>query len=176
MNFVIARNKMMVPLSAATILTFFISSSVFAHKGENHDEPKKNAEAQTPEIDFTKINEKYLSEVKPIFQRSCMNCHSSNTEYPWYYSIPGAKQQIDYDVKESKVHLDMTNDFPFGGHGSHQENLDAILEVVEKEEMPPLRYRMLHWSARIKPDERKVIQNWVNFGINELRKNKKKEE
>lgn len=134
---------------------------------------KKKAEAvsNTEEQNLRKINEEYIAQVKPIFQVSCMNCHSSNTKYPWYHILPGAKQLIDYDVRESKVHLDMTNDFPFGGHGSPVEDLEAIKKAINDKTMPPLRYRVLHWSSALKPEEVKTIRAWIEKSLQVLQPN-----
>lgn len=151
-----------------------------AHNGEDHSQKKAQQQKALPsspsEEEILKaINEAYLKQVKPIFQRSCTECHSTNTNLPWYYALPGAKQLMDYDMTESKTHLDMTNDFPFSGHGSPSEDLDAIQEVIEKDEMPPFRYRIMHWSSKVKSEELKAIQDWIQFGKEELKKIKEEE-
>lgn len=49
-----------------------------------------------------RINQEYLKTVKPIFQKSCFDCHGNTTVYPWYYKVPGVKQLIDNDIDEVK--------------------------------------------------------------------------
>lgn len=160
------------------ILTVAIVSLLFgirasAHNGEHHGHTEKKTEvaSDTEEQILLKINEEYVAQVKPIFQTSCMNCHSSNTNYPWYHVIPGVKQLIDYDVREAKVHLDMTNDFPFGGHGTPSEDLEAIKKAIDEKTMPPFRYRALHWSSALKPEEIKVIHAWIEKSLQALKPN-----
>lgn len=157
---------------------FLIAVSALAHKGEHHGDQKKEEEpvdASSLEAKLLqKLNEEYVANVKPIFQRSCMNCHSTNVDYPWYHILPGAKQLIDYDVTEAKVHLDMTKDFPFGGHGTPLEDLEAIQSSLEKGTMPPFRYRAMHWSSRIGTDDLGTIQTWIKTGLAELRSLKTK--
>lgn len=158
------------------IVSLYWSVTAFAHSGEHHGHEEKKAEvvSNTEEQTLRKINEEYIAQVKPIFQTSCMNCHGSNTQYPWYHAIPGAKQLIDHDVKESKIHLNMTNDFPFGGHGSPLEDLEAIKKAVDEKTMPPFRYRALHWSSALKPEEIKTIHSWIEKSLQELKSNKEK--
>ncbi len=48
------------------------------------------------------INARYESSVKPVFQKSCFDCHSSQTKYPWYAGLPGVKQLIASDIQEAK--------------------------------------------------------------------------
>ncbi len=145
---------------------------VQAHKGENHikQSVEVKSSSASEKVVLREINEEYVKKIKPIFQRSCMNCHSSHTEYPWYYSLPGVKQLIDHDLREAKVHLDMSKDFPFVGHGSPQEDLASIKNSVEKNMMPPWRYQILHWSSKIELEEVKLIQDWVKSSSERLNK------
>lgn len=175
----IGRN--LVRLIMMTALSFLAAAPSFGHKGESHEnqEPAKALDPSSAEaLILQKINDEYLSKVKPIFNQSCMNCHGSNTKYPWYHSLPFAKKIIDYDVTEAKVHLDMTNDYPFGGHGSPSEDLEAILASLEKDTIPPLRYKMMHWSSRLTSEEVTTVKNWIKSGLEELEtiKEKNKEE
>ncbi|MBX2988838.1 MAG: heme-binding domain-containing protein [Bdellovibrionaceae bacterium] len=157
---------------AILALTFFSAYAgiLHAHKGEDHiDKEIVSNTLSTNEIPALKaINNEYLQTIKPIFQRSCMNCHGSDTQYPWYYSLPGAKKLIDYDIKESKNHLDMSNNFPFRGHGTPEQDLIAIRDSIQQGTMPPLRYQLLHWSSRIKTEEIHAIQNWVKSSIEKI--------
>lgn len=157
------------------LVSLCLGIEVSAHNGEHHGHGEKKPEvvSDSEEQILGKINEEYISQVKPIFQTSCMNCHSANTNYPWYHVIPGAKQLIDYDVRESKVHLDMSNDFPFGGHGTPTEDLEAIRKAIDEKTMPPLRYRALHWSSALKPEEIKTVHAWIEKSLQALKPNEK---
>lgn len=154
-----------------SLISMLFSGSVFAHKGEKHEEKKAHVKPSRTEIVlFENLNNEYVKNVKPIFLKSCLDCHGSPVSLRWYYAFPVAKQLMNYDMKESKAHLDMTKDFPFGGHGSPLEDLEAIASVLENESMPPLRYRMMHWSSRITSQERKTIASWIQNGKEALKK------
>jgi Haem-binding domain len=141
----------------------------FAHEQHHAETMKsKSISAETADNNTVSINEVYLKEVKPIFKRSCFDCHSSSTSYPWYSKIPGAKQIIENDIRESKEHLDLSNDFPFGGHGTPTQDLEAIDEVIKEGSMPPFRYRILHSKSNISADEKLVIENWVKSSLEKL--------
>ncbi len=158
-------------LIVIAVFCFTTGVSALAHKGENHEEAKdESVDLSALELEIlNKINEDYVANVKPTFQRSCMNCHSSNVEYPWYYKLPIAKKIIDEDVSEAKEHLDMTNDFPFGGHGSPAEDLEAIKNSLDQGEMPPTRYSLMHWSAKITKEDQDAIKSWITNSLEELR-------
>ncbi|MGE0527893.1 MAG: heme-binding domain-containing protein [Bdellovibrionales bacterium] len=142
-----------------------IASSSFAHK--NRAPPEVKTQPQPPEADVTfehrleKINESYKREVKPIFQRSCFNCHSQSPRLPWYHSLPLIHRLLENDMKEAKVHLDFSNDFPFTGHGSPKEDLQAIAESIEDKSMPPFRYKIMHWKSALSEKERKLVLKWT---------------
>ncbi|RYZ77997.1 MAG: hypothetical protein EOP06_29870, partial [Proteobacteria bacterium] len=92
---------------------------------------------------------------------------------PWYSSLPFAKNLIQRDLAQAKEHLDMSTGFPFGGHGSDLEDLEAIRESVDAGDMPPLRYKLLHWSAKVSPEERSAIVSWVMRAETQLKSNRR---
>lgn len=149
---------------------FLISVPLITHEGHHEmvmEEQKDKPSGQEQEI-LTKINENYVREIKPIFQVSCFSCHAMGTQYPWYYKIPGPKQLIDSDIREAKKHIDMTNDFPFKGHGTPSEDLDAIGKAVNKGTMPPFRYKMMHWDSGLTDEEKQAILKWVEDSQDKL--------
>ena len=157
------------------IILFLLFSGVsFAHEGhhpadEHGEHIKKSANIEEAAI-FKKINNDYVKNVRPIFQQSCFNCHSTQTQYPWYYKIPGVKQLIDHDTREAKEHIDMTNDFPFKGHGTVSEDLEAIQESIQKNTMPLWRYRVMHRDSQLKDAEKQTILKWVKESEERLKR------
>ena len=161
---------------AGVALGFLFSFSAlhvaFAHKGENHA-PKKVEDhsahaAKEREKAFAEINESYVASVKPVFKKSCFDCHSSSTNYPWYSKVPGAKHLIESDISEAKEHLDMSGDFPFKGHSAPKGDLEAIRDAVTEKTMPPLRYRIMHWDSALGENERATVLKWVEESLAKL--------
>ena len=139
-------------------------SSAVAHEGQPHEEADKSPLRNETQLALEKINQAYLQDIKPIFQKKCFDCHSSQTKNPWYRNLPGAKQLIDHDLKEAKEHLDMYPDFPFQSHASPLEDLEAIAKSVKENEMPPLRSRIMHPRAALSDEEKNLIFQWVKSG------------
>ena len=122
---------------------FLISNVVLGHGDEDHRDPRASQQVKLDDDGFeiissgpskevlAQINQIYKKEVKGIFSNKCLTCHGVNNSMPWYYSIPGAKHLMDKDMREAKEHMDMSNDFPFGGHGSPIDDLDALKKTVE---------------------------------------------
>lgn len=156
-----SRVKIGLLVSGLTVL----STIALAHQG--HQQAHPGAEAINPmtrkegESGLKVIREDYKRRVEPIFQKSCMDCHSGQTRYPWYYKIPGIKQMIDSDIREARHHLDFSDGYPFKSHATPTEDLDAIAESVQKGTMPPFSYRIMHSEAAMNEDEKKTVLNWI---------------
>lgn len=158
-----------------------LSTNVFSHGTIEHNEIKiapKNHEnlmptASTKQIQdiYYKINTNYKKTIKPIFKRTCFNCHGSKITYPWYYKIPVIKQYIDYDIKEAKKHLDFSNDFPFSGHDTPENDLKAVLKSLKEDSMPPLAYSFMHSKERITDTELKIVMDWIKTSVAEIKGN-----
>ncbi len=76
---------------------------------------------------------------------------------------------IDYDIKKAKRHINMSKDFPFISHNTPLKDLESLREVVIENEMPPLRYVIAHWDARLSKSERETIIKWSEESISKLR-------
>ena len=150
------------------LLLLFISTTTFhvwGHGGEDHSKDIKQPKVVKPNVEieekYIRINQQYLKTVKPIFQKSCFDCHGNTTVYPWYYKIPGVKQLIDSDIKESKKHLDFSKDFPFISHETPIKDLDAIGKSIKNDSMPPFRYLIMHGDKKLTKDEVKQVDKWI---------------
>ncbi|RYZ93413.1 MAG: hypothetical protein EOP06_00995 [Proteobacteria bacterium] len=156
-------------LLLAPILVFLVCET-HAHQGARHDVPKSPMVKSEPtdEVTLAAIQKSYLSDVKQIFQKSCFDCHSSTPTYPWYAKLPLVRGLIQNDISEAREHLDMTNDFPFGGHATPLEDLEAIDRDVANQSMPPARYRFMHPNSSLSVDEKAKIRQWTSTSIKQM--------
>jgi hypothetical protein len=164
--------------SGRTTLCLFFVSLLFlsppskAHQGERHSNTKEtnvSKKAQTlSSSKLDKIKKNYESKVQPIFKISCIDCHGNSSDLPWYYSIPGVHSLMNSDMAEAKQHLDMRKGFPFKGHGTVKEDLEAIKKTVQENSMPPFRYKTMHWSSFLSNQESKIVIDWVNNSLDLL--------
>ena len=119
--------------------------------------------AQANEVEqLERIDKFYKKEIKPIFQKKCFDCHSNYTQYPWYYKLGVGKDIIDEDIREAKIRMDMSRDFPFTLQGSPRRDLDLIEHVIKQDTMPPGRYKMLNWDKGLTQQEKNQILDWVS--------------
>ncbi|WP_197524237.1 heme-binding domain-containing protein [Nitratiruptor sp. SB155-2] len=72
---------------------------------------------------------------RQTFMRTCGDCHSNKTKWPWYSNIAPISWLVAHDVKEGREHFNVS----MWGHQKKNEGEDAAEEVM-KGEMPPLAY------------------------------------
>ena len=172
----------------SSLLTF-TSSFLFAHGGEKHDKkvsndktitkkaetilqpisvtpnnylPKKVEKEDIKHALYKEINDAYLADIKPIFEKKCFDCHGTLSKKPWYYDIPGISYMIQKDMEEAKEHMNMRQDFPFISHESPYNDLKSIKKIGLKGGMPPLKYIIGHWDSKLSDNERKALIKWSN--------------
>jgi hypothetical protein len=100
--------------------------------------------------------------IEPMLKNSCYDCHSAQTDYPWYHSLPIVGDWMDGHIEEAREHLDFTDGFPLKGKGSQLKLLSEIVEEVEGKHMPLTSYRLLHWGTAIEGPQLDTLKGWVN--------------
>jgi len=159
-------------------LSSFATKLSFAHDGKSHKKKDNHAEVKKVEVADENlsgeknkiINELYIENVRPIFVTKCFNCHGSKTNFPWYYSLPLVKNMINHDIKEAKEHIDMSDDFPFKGHGTPKEDILAIKKSAIKDSMPPFAYNIMHRNHRLNKDDQLKMIEWAEKSLEILNK------
>ena len=151
-----------------------------AHGDERQPEPafdtsaadvtaKVQAFTQALDSVYTSISGTYLG-IEPILKKSCYDCHSDSTRYPWYYKIPGIHGMIDNDIREARKHLVLSNRFPFGGPHSPEEQLRGIKEEIEEGGMPIWMYRTMHWNRLIEGTAQDSVFQWIDSALASIRR------
>jgi hypothetical protein len=90
-------------------------------------------------------------ETRALAERACTDCHSPNTDWPWYASIAPASWIVADHVAEGRAMLDFS--LPGGGSEEAQEAGESIREG----EMPPGYYTFLHPAARLSRAEKATL-------------------
>lgn len=90
-------------------------------------------------------------QTKALFMRSCGDCHSNETVWPWYSRIPPASILIGHDVNEGREKLNVSE------WGSRPQDTRELASVIQRGEMPPAIYLVIHPEATLKNDERQSL-------------------
>jgi hypothetical protein len=106
--------------------------------------------------------------VVAIFERSCTNCHSSNTQWPLYGRIHPVSLILRNDIRTAKSHMDLSHWEAYGDSRKRQI-LSEIGSVVRNGSMPPRRYTLLHPQAKLSVDEANEIYQWTRSARRSLK-------
>jgi hypothetical protein len=90
-----------------------------------------------------------------LARRACFNCHSNETEWPWYSSIAPLSWRIQHHVTEGREKLNFT---AFDAASKDMaEAAGEAAETVTKCEMPPQDYLLMHPEARLNAEEKRAL-------------------
>jgi len=103
------------------------------------------------------------SGARAVLERSCFDCHSHATRWPWYSWVAPVSWLLAHDVSEAREHLNFST---WGRYDPEErkENLEEIAEVLEEGEMPPWFYLPLHPDARLSAADLAAVRAWTGAG------------
>ncbi len=113
-----------------------------------------------PVVQQTRSYKAHLSvtpEVARVLERSCSDCHSNHTVWPWYSNVAPLSWIVIDDVNHGRRHLNLSDWAP----EDPGKLLEDICEEVSTGGMPLLSYVWTHREARLSEAERKMICAWT---------------
>lgn len=117
-----------------------------------------------PAVDESKTlraNAHLTPEVAAILDRSCKDCHSSETRWPWYSNVTPVSWFLKSHVEEGRRELSFSE---WGNYAprKRERKLHEMCEQVETGEMPIRSYLPLHPSAKLSDEDRRVLCAWAH--------------
>ena len=91
-------------------------------------------------------------ETKALFHRTCADCHSHETKWPWYASIAPFSWMVTRHVTEGREHFNVSA----WGQQKRNEGEEAA-EEFEEGEMPLRAYTLAHPEAALSEEEAKQL-------------------
>lgn len=121
--------------------------------------PAKNTSSASNLFDISSVHS-VPSEVREILKRSCNDCHSNNTHYPWYSSIQPLSLWLNHHIEEGKENLNFSE---FGKYAIRKQyrKLEEINEEVEEQHMPLSSYSFVHRNSKLSTQQKELLLNWV---------------
>jgi hypothetical protein len=100
--------------------------------------------------------------VKAILERSCYDCHSNRTRWPWYSHVAPVSWLVARDVHEGREELNFSN-WPAFDLEKQDDHLKHIKKQVERGKMPLPIYLSMHPRARLSESERRIVVDWARL-------------
>ena len=99
-------------------------------------------------------------ELQSIFARSCNDCHSNRTVWPWYSNVAPVSWLLAYDVKEGRREMNLSQ---WGTYDEAKRNklLGEMCNEVSNGEMPGTFYTIMHPAGRLTKADVQTICRWT---------------
>ena len=99
-------------------------------------------------------------EVAAILDRSCRDCHSHKTVWPWYTNVSPISWFITDHVNEGRKNLNLSE---WGKYDKDRQRkkLQQMCEEVTDGAMPLSVYTPLHPGSKLTPDQVKTLCDWT---------------
>jgi hypothetical protein len=99
--------------------------------------------------------------VRGILERSCNDCHTNKSVYPWYSNFQPFGWFLKNHIDDGRKHLNFSQFGTLAGKRKIKK-LEEVCEQLESKEMPLPSYLWIHRDAVLTDAERKTLCDWAN--------------
>lgn len=100
------------------------------------------------------------SHVATLVHNACYDCHSNNTQYPWYDRIQPFAWVLESHIIDAKHNLNF-NEFETYDRDKQKKKLQAMRKMIQENKMPLSSYKMMHAESRLSSEEKKTVIDWI---------------
>lgn len=98
-------------------------------------------------------------EVQTVLKNACYDCHSHETEYPWYTHVQPLGWWVKDHIDHGRKHLNFSTWAAYEPRRARHK-LEECFEEVEEEAMPLKSYTLVHGEARLSSEQRDLLVDW----------------
>jgi len=98
--------------------------------------------------------------VNKILARSCNDCHSNETVYPWYSNISPFSWLLAEHIEEGRRELNVSVWTTYSAK-KKRHKLEEVCEQVTSDAMPHSQYLWIHRDALLSPEDKKILCDWA---------------
>lgn len=100
-------------------------------------------------------------QVSEVLNRSCKDCHSNRTDWPWYSNVAPVSWFVIDHVNHGRSHLNFSEWASYDRAGT-EARLKGICDFSKGGVMPLDTYTWIHRSARLSPEDVKTLCDWTS--------------
>lgn len=122
-------------------------------------QPAQNKSEQVLPTDLAAVY-KMPDTVQAVLKAACYDCHSNNTNYPWYTYVQPVGWMLASHIQKGKGNLNFSE---FGSYTARRQRskLKAIANQVKDGDMPLYSYTIMHKEARLATEQKQLIIEWA---------------
>ncbi|MCA1594254.1 MAG: heme-binding domain-containing protein [Acidobacteria bacterium] len=99
-------------------------------------------------------------EAEAVLNRSCRDCHSNRTEWPWYSHVAPMSWLVIDHVNHGRRRLNFS-DWSRYDRRESQQLLKAICRTAKRGEMPLDSYTLIHRQAKLSTEDVQALCDWA---------------
>ena len=107
------------------------------------------------------------AEIRSILTKSCYDCHSNQTKWPFYSYIAPISWLVTHDVEEGRNELNFS-EWQSLSEKQKVKKQEKIIEEVSEDKMPLPVYLLMHSSAELTEGEKDMLKNWLKLNNEQL--------
>ena len=98
--------------------------------------------------------------VGAVLKRSCNDCHTNQTNYPWYSNITPVNWLLADHIDEGRRELNFSIWNTYNARKKARK-LDEICDQIIGGEMPHYQYIWMHGDAKLSNADKRLLCNWA---------------
>ena len=98
--------------------------------------------------------------VLAVLQRSCFDCHSNHTRWPWYAYVAPVSWKIADDVRHGRKELNFT-EWNRASARKRARVAHKVWDEVQEGKMPLPSYLRMHAEAQLSEEDRALLRGWA---------------
>ena len=87
-----------------------------------------------------------------LMRGACMDCHSNETEWPWYSNVAPVSWLVQSDVNSGRDNFNFSE-----WNKPHEANADDMAEAIRGGSMPPWYYTIQHRDAKLNSQQKEAL-------------------
>jgi hypothetical protein len=128
--------------------------------------PDKSTTTEVTPAHITKVMT-VPANVEGILKRSCYDCHSNHTTWPWYSSVAPVSWLVAEDVEHGRKKMNFS-EWTKLSEAKREARLNEICEQVKSDEMPMPKYLLMHSDAKLSQADKDILCKWVETELQKL--------
>jgi hypothetical protein len=129
--------------------------------------PEKNIHPGDQTASLSKLHA-IPDDVKAILKKACNDCHTNNTDYPWYSKIQPVDWWLNKHVVDGKRHFNLDS---LGAKPAwlRYHKLEEVIDEVKEGKMPLDSYTWIHKDAILTNEEKAKLTGWAQDVMDQMK-------
>lgn len=109
-------------------------------------------------------------EVATLLRSACYDCHSDETQWPWYSHVAPVSWWLNDHVKDARKKLNFS-EWPTDDPPRAAKKWNRVSEEISSGDMPLPSYARMHPAARLTAAQRDRLAQWADQESSRLQPN-----